>query len=81
MAGEEAISYTDMDIEESINDFCNRFIDEISLTKTITYATKKLGFEKVIEQQRNCALVIKIKTCCTTTSLTTRLRRHFEFEG
>ena len=53
MAGEEAISYTDMDIEEAINDFCNRFIDEMSLSKTITYATRQLGFEKVIEHQRN----------------------------
>ena len=47
MTGEEAISYTDMDIEEAINDFCNRFIDEMSLSKTITYATRQLGFEKV----------------------------------
>ena len=58
MAGEEAISYTDMDIEEAINDFCNRFIDEMSLSKTITYATRQLGFGKVIEHQRNCALAI-----------------------
>ena len=28
------MSYTDMDIEEAINDFSNRFIDEISLSKT-----------------------------------------------
>ena len=59
------ISYTDLDIEDSdlnieetINDFSNRFIDEISLSKTITYATKLLGFEKVMEHQRNCALAI-----------------------
>ena len=58
MAGEEAISYTDMDIEEAINDFSNRFIHEISLSKSITYATKQLGFEKVIEHQRNCTLAI-----------------------
>ena len=58
MAGEEALSYTDMDIEEAINDFCNRFIDDVSLSKTITYATRQLGFEKVIEHQRNCALAI-----------------------
>ena len=54
----EAISYTDMDIEEAINDFSNRFIDEIPLSKTITYATKQLGFGKVKEHQRNCALAI-----------------------
>ena len=58
MAGEDAVSYTDMDIEKAINDFSNRFIDEISIWKTITYATKQLGFEKVIEHQRNCALDI-----------------------
>ena len=58
MAGEEAISYTHMDIEKAINDFSNRFIDEISLSKTITHATNQLGFEKVIEHQRNCALAI-----------------------
>ena len=58
MAGEEAISHTDMVIEEAINDFSNRFIHEISLSKTITYATRQLGFEKVIEHQRNCALAI-----------------------
>ena len=58
MAGEEAISYTDMDIEEDINDFSNRFIDEISPLKSITYTTKQLGFEKVIEHQRSCALAI-----------------------
>ena len=40
-----------MDIEEAINDFCNRFIDEM-------YATRQLVFEKVIEHQRNCALAI-----------------------
>ena len=56
MAGEEAKSYTDMDIEEAIYDFFNRFIDEISLSKT--YTTKQRGFEKVIEHQRNCALAI-----------------------
>ena len=54
MTGEEAISYTDMDIEEATNDF----IDEISLSKTVSYATKQLGFEKVTEHQRNCALAI-----------------------
>ena len=48
MEGEDAISYTDIDIEEAIDDFSNRFIDAISLSKTITYATKQLGFEKVI---------------------------------
>ena len=58
MAGEEAISYTDMDIEKAINEFSSRFIDEMSLSKTITYATRQLGFEKVIEHQRNCALAI-----------------------
>ena len=58
MAGEEAISYTDMDIDEAINDFSTRFIDEISLLKSITYATKQLGFETVIEHQRNCTLAI-----------------------
>ena len=47
-----------MDIEEAINDFSNRFIDEISLSKTMTYANKQLGFEKVVEHQRNCALAI-----------------------
>ena len=58
MVREDAISYTDMDIEKAINDFSNRFIDEISIWKTITYATKQLGFEKVIEHQRNCTLAI-----------------------
>ena len=58
MAGEDSISYTDMDIEKAINDFSNRFINEISIWKTIIYATKQLGFEKVIEHQRNCALAI-----------------------
>ena len=58
MEGEEAILYTNMDTEEVINDFSNRFIDEISLSKTIKYATKQLGFEKVIEHQKNCALAI-----------------------
>ena len=58
MAGEDAISYTNFYIEEAINDFSNRFIDEISLSKTITYVTKQLGCEKVIEHQRNCALTI-----------------------
>ena len=47
-----------MDIEEAINDFSNRFINEISLLKGTTYTTKQLGFEKVIEHQRNCALAI-----------------------
>ena len=45
-----------MGIEEAINDFSNRFTDEISLSKTITYAIKQLGFENVIEHHRNCAL-------------------------
>ena len=58
MAGERAISYTGMDIEEAINDVSNRFIDEISLSKSITYTTKQVGFEKVIEHQRNCTLAI-----------------------
>ena len=58
MTGEEAISYIDMDIEEAINDFSNRFIDEISPSKGITYTTKQLEFEKVIEHQRDCALAI-----------------------
>ena len=52
------MSYTDMDIEEAIDDFSNRFIDEISPPKTTTYTTKQPGFEKVIEHQRNCALAI-----------------------
>ena len=52
------IIYRYMDIEEAINDFCNRFIDEMSLSKTITYTTRQLGFEKVIEHQKNCALAI-----------------------
>ena len=43
---------------EVINDFSNKFINEISLSKTITYATKQLGFEKIIEHQRNCTLAI-----------------------
>ena len=46
MAGE------DLDIEKAINEFSNRFIDEMSLSKTITYATRQLGFEKVIEHQK-----------------------------
>ena len=58
MVGEDAISCTDMDIEKAINDFSNRFVDEISIWKTITYASKQLGFEKVTEHQRNCALAI-----------------------
>ena len=58
MTGEEAISYTDLDIEKAINDASNRFIDKISLSKTITYPAKQLGFEKVTEHQRNCALAI-----------------------
>ena len=58
MSGEDATSYTAMDIEEAINDFYNRFIDEILLSKTITYTIKQLGFEKVIEHQRNCALPV-----------------------
>ena len=60
MAGEEAISYTDMDIEEAINDFCNRFINEMSLSKTITYATRQLGFEKVIEHQSSGVVGVKL---------------------
>ena len=48
MEREEAISYTDMDIEKAIKDFSKRFIDKISLSKTITYATKQLGFKKVV---------------------------------
>ena len=43
MAGEEAISYTDMDIEEAINDFSDRFIDEISLSYNIRYQTAGIG--------------------------------------
>ena len=58
MEEEDALSYTDMDIEKAIDDFSNRFIDEISLSKTITYTTKQLGFENVIEHQRNCALEV-----------------------
>ena len=58
MEGEDAISYTDIDIEEAIDDFSNRFIDEISLSKIITYTTKQLGFEKVIDHQRNCVLAV-----------------------
>ena len=58
MAGEEAISYTDMDIEEAINDFSNRCTDKILLSRTITYVSKQLAFEEVIEHQRNCALAI-----------------------
>ena len=45
MEGEDAVSYTDMDIEKAIGDFSNRFIYEISLSKTITYTTKLLEFE------------------------------------
>ena len=63
MAGEDGISYTDMDIEKVINDFSNRFINEISIWKAITYATKQLGFEKVIEDQRNCAWPSYKKGC------------------
>ena len=58
MAGENSISCTDMDIDEAINDLSNRFIDEILLSKTTTYAAKQLGFEKVIKHQRNGALAI-----------------------
>ena len=58
MEGEDAISYTDIDIEEAIDDFSKRFIDEISLSKIITYTTKQLGFGKVIDHQRNCALAV-----------------------
>ena len=63
MAGEEAKSCTDMDIEEPIYDFFNRFIDEISLSKTVTYTTTQSGFEKVIEHHRNCALAILQERC------------------
>ena len=44
MEGEEAISYTDMDIEKAINEFSNRFIDEMPLNYNIRYQTalKKL---------------------------------------
>ena len=41
MAGENVI-YTDMDIDEAINDLFNGFIDEILLSQTITYAAKQL---------------------------------------
>ena len=58
MARENVISYTDMDIDEAINDLSNGFIDGILLSKTITYAAKQLGFEKVIKHQRNGALAI-----------------------
>ena len=58
MAGENVISYIDMDIDEAITDLSNGFINEILLSKTITYAAKQLGFEKVIKHQRNGALVI-----------------------
>ena len=54
MAGENVISYTDMDINEAINDFSNGFINEILLSKTLTYAAKQL----VIKHQRNSALAI-----------------------
>ena len=56
MEGEDAISYTGIDIEEAIDDFSNSFIDAISLSKTITYATKQLGFEKVIENIKETVL-------------------------
>ena len=42
MEGEDAISYTDMNIEKAIDDFSNKFINEISLSKTITYTAKQL---------------------------------------
>ena len=58
MEGEDAVSYTDMDIEKAIGDFSNRFIYEISLSKTITYTTKLLEFENIIEHQRNCAVAV-----------------------
>ena len=41
MAGENVVSYTDMDIDVAINDLSNRLIDEILLSKTITYAAKQ----------------------------------------
>ena len=50
------ISYTYMDIDKAINDLSNGFIDEILLSKTITYPAKQLGFEKVIKHQRNGSL-------------------------
>ena len=43
MAGEEAISYTDMDIEEAINDFSDRFFYEISQSYNIRYQTAGIG--------------------------------------
>ena len=52
MEGENAKSYTDMDIDEAIDDFSNRFINNIY------YTTKQLGFEKVVEHQRNCAVAV-----------------------
>ena len=54
MAEKNVISYTDIDIDEAINDLSNGFIDEILLSKTITYAAKQL----VIKHQRNGALAI-----------------------
>ena len=39
-------------INIDIDDFSDRFIDEISLSKTTTNAAKQLGFEKVTEHQR-----------------------------
>ena len=45
-----------MDIDETTNGLSNGFIDEILLSKTITYPAKQLGFEKVIKHQRNGAL-------------------------
>ena len=56
--GGDAISYTDIDVDEAINDFSNGFIDEISLSKTTTYAAKLLVFEKAIEHQRDDAFAI-----------------------
>ena len=35
-----------MGINETIDDLSNGFIDEILLSKTISYAAKQLGFEK-----------------------------------
>ena len=54
MAGENVVSYTDMDIDEAINDLSNGFIDEILLSKTITYAAKQL----VIKHHRNSIFAI-----------------------
>ena len=58
MAGENVISYADMDIAEATNGLSNGFIDDILLSKTITYAAKQLGLETVIKHQRNGAFAI-----------------------